>query len=170
MPMLNKIFLAVYALTFIGLVALTFLAYSQLQSIGFAPATIAENFKSYSGFHWTYLWIASIVLLIFANVIIWTSRKAWALWLTFIFFGVSILANMWWLNSQLFSYKKQNGLWEGGFDLSLIGASFFIIIAGIGIFFDQFITFRLRDKMFSKSEVVVTKEQPVDKIDTESSI
>lgn len=159
MPMLNKIFLAFFVLALIGLAALTFLANSQLQSIGFAPATVVENFNSYFGFHWTYFWITSVVLLIFANVIMWTTRKAWPLWLTFVFFSVSMLSSMWWLSSQLFSYKKQNGLWQGGFDLNLIGAAFFIIIAGIGIFFNQFITLRLRDKMFSNNENAKPTEQ-----------
>lgn len=168
--MLNKIFLGVFALAIIGLAILSFLSYNQLQSIGFAPANIVENFNSYHGIHWIYLWIASIVLLVFANVIMWTNRKAFALWLTFVFFAVSILVNMWWLSNLLFNYKKQNGLWEGGFNASIIGAAFFIIIAGIGVFFNQFLTFRLRDKMFNKAEAAKPQETDLPQNEPENDV
>lgn len=164
--MFTKIYLALLGISLLVIVTLTFLCYSQLQSIGFAPTQIVENFESYDGFYKTVLWISSIALLILANIILWTSRRSWALWITFVYFAAFILLDMWWLGDLLFSYKKQNNLLSGSFQFGGFFAALMVVIVGIGVFFNQFIVLRLHDKMFNKpveeTEIVVAEPENVE--------
>lgn len=153
--MLNKIYLALFVLALIATTGLTYLTYSQLQSIGFAPATVLQNFDSYSGTHRGFLFVSSLVLLITANAVLWATRRSWAMWLTFLYFAVFLMLNMWWLSDLGFNYQKQNSLSTDSFTLAGIWAAVFVVIAGIGVFFDQFIVLRLRDKMFGQQAKAV---------------
>ena len=148
--MFTKIYLALFATAFLVILTVTFLAYSQLQSIGFPSPQIVENFEYYDVLFKTILWISSLALLVLANVILWTNRKSWALWLTFGYFAVFILLNMWWLGDSLAFYKKQNNLSSGSFQIGGIFAAMLVVVVGIGVFFNQFIVFRLHEKMFNK--------------------
>ncbi|NJM53053.1 MAG: hypothetical protein HC846_06450 [Blastocatellia bacterium] len=87
-----------------------------------------------------------------ANIILWTNRKSWALWLTFGYFAVFILLDMWWLGDSLVAFKKQNNLWSGGFQVGGIFAALLVVVVGIGVFFNQFLVLRLHDKMFNKPQ------------------
>lgn len=164
--MFTKIYLALLGISLLVILTITFLCYSQLQSIGFAPTQIVENFESYDGFYKTVLWISAIVLLILGNVILWTSRRSWALWVSFAYFAAFILLDMWWLGDLLFGYKKQNNLLNGSFQFGGIFAAMMVVIVGIGVFFNQFIVLRLHDKMFNKpveeTEIVATEPENVE--------
>ena len=155
--MFTKIYLVLFVVALLVIATITFLAYTQLQSVGFPPPQIVERFEGYESIFKTVLWISSVVLLILANVILWTTRKSWALWVTFAYFAVFILLDMWWLGDSLVAYKKQNNLFNGSFQVGGIFAAFMVVIVGIGIFFNQFIALRLNDKMFNKS-VEATEE------------
>ncbi len=157
--MLNKIFLGLLAVAILMMAALSFLTNSQLTSIGFPPPQIVETFRSYENLHWLAMWISSLVLLVLANVIMWTNRKSWALWLTFVFFAAFIMVNTWWLTENLSAYQTSNKLDTGGM-LSKNGVfgAVFVVATGIGIFFNQFIVFRLRDKMFGQSTKPVEEQ------------
>ncbi|MEK7724205.1 MAG: hypothetical protein AAB336_07655 [Acidobacteriota bacterium] len=152
--MFTKIYLALFVVALLVILTVTFLTYSQLQSVGFPPLTIIDNFQFYDSWHKTILWISSIALLVLANVILWTSRRSWALWLTFVYFGVFILLNMWWLSDAFIAYSKRNNLWNGSFNAGGLFAAFFVVVVGIGIFFNQFIVIRLHDKMFNQQKDV----------------
>lgn len=161
--MINKIFLAVIAIAAIVMAVLTFLTYSQLQSNGFAPDRIVQNFEYYDTIHKTALWISSLTLLVLANIILWTYRKSWALWSTFAFFAVFILLNMWWFGDSLVDYKKTNNLLNGSFNIGGIIGAVFVVVVGIGIFFNQFLVLRMRDKMFDKPQdnvETIAEKQP----------
>lgn len=150
--MFTKIYFALFAVAVLVICFFTFLSYTQLQSFGFPPPQIVENFDYYDGLMKTILWISSLVLLVLANVILWTSRKSWALWLTFGYFAVFILLNMWWLGDALVAFKKQNNLWNGSFQAGGIFAAIMVVVVGIGVFFNQFLVLRLNDKMFNKPQ------------------
>ena len=108
--MINKIFFVLLGIAFLLMGILTFLTLTQLQSIGFHPVQIVQNFGGYESLHSTVLWISSIVLLILANVILWTTQKGWALWLTFLYFAVFMMVNTWWLTESLANYQINSGL------------------------------------------------------------
>jgi hypothetical protein len=160
--MLSKIYLALFAVAVLVILTVTFLTYTQLQSIGFPPPQIVENFSFYDSLLKTILWISSVILLILANVILWTNRTSWALWLTFGYFAVFILLNMWWLGDSLHFYKKQQGLSEGSFQLGGIFAALMVVIVGIGVFFNQFIVYRLHDKMFNKTQDISEVKETIE--------
>jgi hypothetical protein len=145
--MWTKIFLILFAVALAAMGVLTYLSYAQLQSTGFAPKDIAESFLSYAGFYWTFFWISSLALLITANVVLWLTRRAWALWLTFLYFSIFILVRTWWLNEVYSAYARQNNLSaDGFFGYGILGALICIAVA-VGIFFDQFLVLRMRDRM-----------------------
>lgn len=151
--MLNKIFLILFAVAILFMATLSFLTNSQLSSIGFPPPQIVDTFKSYENLHWLSLWISSLILLVLSNVIMWTYRKSWALWLTFLFYAVFIMVNTWWLTESLKAYQIKEHLDTAGL-LSKNGifGAIFCIVGGVGIFFNQYIVLRLRDKMFNKPD------------------
>jgi hypothetical protein len=162
--MWTKIFLIVFAVALLAMVVLTFLSYSQLQSIGFAPKDIAASFLSYAGIYWTGLWISSLALLILANVVLWLNRRAWALWVAFLFFAGFVLIRTWWLNEVYVSYARQNNLpAETLFGYGIIGVLLCIIVA-VGIFFNQFLVLRMRDRVHGADkpaeEIAVIEEPP----------
>lgn len=166
--MWTKIFLILLAVSLLAMSVLTYLPYSQLQSIGFAPRDIAAGFLSYGGIYWTGLWILSLALLILANVILWLNRRAWALWATFLFFSLFVLVRTWWLNGVYVSYTKQNNLpAETLFGYGIIGV-LLCIVAAVGIFFSQFLILRMRDRVPSvdkpADEVVVVEDNPPEEI------
>ena len=150
LPMFNKIYFAVLAIAVLVVGFLTFMSYSQLQSVGFAPTQIVENFLSYNNITQLSLWISSLTLLVLANVIIWTYRRSWALWTTFVFFALFLMLNYWWLGDLLVNYRMKNNIWDGGFYVGGIIAAVFCIVIAVGIFFNQFIVLRMRDKMFDQ--------------------
>jgi hypothetical protein len=145
--MWTKIFLILFAVALAAMGVLTYLSYAQLQSIGFAPRDIAGSFLSYAGIYWTGLWIFSLALLILANVVLWLNRRAWALWLAFLFFSVFVLVRTWWLNEVYVNYAKQNNLTpESLFGYGILGA-LLCIVAAVGVFFNQFLILRMRDRV-----------------------
>lgn len=169
--MLNKIFLILFAVAILFMAVLSYLTVAQLNSIGFPPPQIVEYFRSYESLHWLSVWISSLFLLILANVILWTNRSSWALWITLLFFAAFIMVNTWWLTETLGSYQKSHNLETGGI-LSKNGifGAIFCIVGGIGIFFNQYIVLRMRDKMFDKpSETVEEKSEIVEKQEEEQT-
>lgn len=146
--MWTKIFLIVLAVALLSMLVLTYFSYAQLQSIGFAPKDIAASFLSYGSIYWTGLWVSSLALLILANVVLWLNRRAWALWATFLFFAIFVLVRTWWLNELYVGYTKQNNLpAETLFGYGILGV-LLCIIAAVGIFFNQFLVLRMRDRVY----------------------
>ena len=162
--MWTKIFLILFAAALLAMSVLTYLSYAQLQSIGFAPRDIAASFLSYAGLYWTFFWISSAVLLAAANVVLWLTRRAWALWLTLLYFAIFVLVRTWWLNEVYSAYAKQNNLAaEGFFGYGILGVLICIAVA-VGIFFNQFLVLRMRDRMHGvdkpAEEAVAVEETP----------
>lgn len=169
--MLNKIFAALLGISIVTMAILTFLPYNQLQSIGFAPAQIVESFNYYENIHWLTLLFSSAILLIFANVILWITQKSWALSATFIYFAVTILVNTWWLTELLAKYQAEHNLQTAGLiSKNGIFGAILCVVVGIGVFFDQFLVLRLREKMYPKplpadvdqNEIAVEETPPLD--------
>jgi hypothetical protein len=168
--MWTKIFLIFFAVALAAMGVLTYLPYSWLQSKGFAPNTISDNFLFYGAVFWTGFWISSLILLILSNVILWLTRRAWALWLTFLFFSVFVLIRTWWLSEAYVSYTKQNNLTaETPFGYGILGV-LICIAAGIGIFFNQFLVLRMRDRMHGDGKTAVEEAAPVEEKPREEDV
>jgi F0F1-type ATP synthase assembly protein I len=156
--MWNKIFLGLFAVALVVMCAMTFWCYNWLGSID-KPETVAANFANSQSLYWTILWISSAVLMIVANVLLWTKKSAWALWATFGFFAVFIILQTWWLNELFAGYAAKNNLAAGFVGMGIVGIILCIITA-VGVFFNQFIVFRMRDKMFANASAA-SAENPV---------
>jgi hypothetical protein len=163
--MLNKIFLGVLLVSILVMATLSYLSSSSLNSIGFSPQQIVETFNSYSSITWSALWITSGLLLVLANVNLWTSRKAWSLWVAFGFFAFFMLLQTIFIGDKLNSYVATNLNTQSGLNFSGILGAFTCVFVAIGVFFNQFLVIRMRDKMFGtkKLEEAIETEIEIEK-------
>lgn len=152
--MLNKIYPVALAVAIVIMGVLTYLAYSQLQSTGFAPTVIAANYLEYSAYYQQFLWLSSAILLILANILLWKEQKSWALWVTLGFFALFVLLNGWWLNGIFADYKRDNFPPDANFSAAGLFSTIICIIAAVAVFFDQYIVLRMRERMYPVKEVI----------------
>lgn len=159
--MWNKIYTAILGISFILSAGLTYYAYTWLQSVG-SPVNVVQNFEYYANAGRMFLWTSSIILLVLANVILWTTGNAWAMWTTLIYFALFILIQTFWLDKSFLSYQQNNGIAENAFFLTAFTGIILCVLAAIGIFFDQFIVKKMYDRTHqSQTE---TKSEPHTKI------
>lgn len=158
--MWNKIYLVLLALAILTMCAFAYICNSWLGSIG-NPVDAAKNFESYTSLYWNVLWISSALLLILANVLLWTNRKAWAMWATFLFFAVFVLLQTFWLENGYVVFQNKNNMTDKTFSAFGIVGAILCLGVGVGIFFNQFIVLRLRDKMFGEKKEATENVQEV---------
>jgi hypothetical protein len=157
--MWNKIYFGLLLVALISMGLMTFWCFNWLGSVD-KPETVATNLMNSQSIFRTTLLICSGVLMIISNVLLWTKRSSWALWTTFIFFAVFIMLQTWWLNDMSNTYLAANGMQQGIAGMGIVG-TLMCIITAIGVFFNQFIVFRMLDKMspaFDKIPEKVEKE------------
>ncbi|MCB1025757.1 MAG: hypothetical protein KDB79_15270 [Acidobacteria bacterium] len=149
--MLTKLYLgfAVIAVAVMG--TLTLISYNWLQSIG-DPAAVVENYKYYAGISWTALWLLFVALVVFSNIVFWKSGRSWTLWVSLLFFVIFIIAQTFWLDRAFFDFQKAANLTEKNLFLKPFLGGTVSILGAIGIFLDQFIVSRLREKLNPKEE------------------
>lgn len=163
--MLNKIYLAILSVS-IGLMAFfTYYSWSWLQSIGL-PAAAVEGYTYTTKMAWTVLWLSTVALLVLGNAVLWVSRRAWAMWMTLLYFSVFIAIRYFWLHQAFFQFQTDNGLWDGGLLIAPLSASILIVVIGAVVFFDQFVVVRLHRKMYPP----IVAEEPRTPVDSESTV
>ncbi|MEQ1921919.1 MAG: hypothetical protein ABL952_05375 [Pyrinomonadaceae bacterium] len=145
--MLSKIYLGVLAIAIIAMAFLTFYSWSWLQSIGL-PAAAVAGYEYHAGMAWPALWILTIALLVLGNAILWASGRAWAMWVTFIYFSTFAVIRYFWLDQAFFQFNKTNGLFDGSFSIAPLMAVILVVLMAAIVFFDQFIVVRLRAKTY----------------------
>jgi len=156
--MWNKIYTLLLVVSVIVISIVAYLAYSQLQSIGFAPARIAASFDTYANAYWGFLGISFLVLLAVGNVILWLFRRSWALWTSFAFFVVFTLLKSFWLDSVLFDYETTNSLPPSSTFISyFVGVLMCAAVAAV-VFFNQFLVMRMRDKTYGGEPTLTTNQ------------
>lgn len=158
--MWTKIYLIALAVAVLPLIFLYFYAWSWLGSIG-APSAAVEGFNYYFNIAWNYLWIASLILLILANVLIWKTRKSWALWSTLGFFAVFVLVKFFLLDTQLSAFKQAKGFPPESVSLGVFLGVIYVLLAAVIIYFNQFIVLRLTEKMHPQTEGENFMKEPV---------
>lgn len=147
--MWNKVYLLAAAVTALVMAVLVYFAYNELQTIGFAPKTVVENFQYYESMYHQFLWMSSLILLILGNVVLWKMRKSWALWTTLLYFAAFVLLDTWWLGGLFSEYKKSNFPAGESFSFTGIVGAILCVAAALVIFFNQFIVQRMRDRVSS---------------------
>jgi hypothetical protein len=162
--MWNKIYSIVLAAAVLVSGILTYVAYSNLHSSGFSPSVVVENYRYYADYDWVFLWISTALLLILGNIVLWKTRRAWALWTTFIYFAVFVIVQKFWLAQTLFRYRQENRLTDDFLSLSPFLAVTFIVLMAIVVFFNQYIVKQMHDKMYAteRAEEVQPEEIPID--------
>lgn len=143
--MWNKIYLAGFAVLLLPMIFLSYYSGTWLSSVD-APRTVAANYEYYSNLSWTYLWISTVILMILGNVLLWKTRKAWGLWITFLYFAFFVIVKYFWLDQSFNQFQQEKGLAQSGISVEpLIG---FVLcgLAAVIVFFNQFLVKRLYDK------------------------
>ncbi|HEX8289443.1 MAG TPA: hypothetical protein VF556_15685 [Pyrinomonadaceae bacterium] len=144
--MWSKIYLLTFAVLLLPMLFLSYSSWSWLQSVS-APQAVAANYQYFSSFSWSYLWISTIILLIIGNVLLWTTRRAWALWMTFLYFAFFIIVRYFWLEQSFFQYRQDRGLAGDGLSIQPLIGVVLCALAAVIVFFDQYLIKRLLDKM-----------------------
>lgn len=157
--MWNKIYFAVMAAAVVAMCFFTFYANSWFGSIG-KPQTALEGYEYYAGLGSITLWISTTVLLILANVILWNTRRSWAMWTTLAYFAIFVVLRSFWLEKMRYNFQNSDSL----FFTPIVGV-ILVIAAGAFIFFNQLLNLRLNEKMYPVKtddvEVLDVKEEEV---------
>lgn len=148
--MLTKIYLSVLAAAIAVMGFLTYYAHSWLNSIG-SPIAAFEGYTFHASLAFKVLIGSWIVLVVMATAIAWT-KKAWALWTSFLYFAVFALTYYFWLDRSAFQFKQTAGLTDDRYNFASILGVVLVIVAGFVTFAIHFMVSQLRNKM-SMAEV-----------------
>lgn len=158
--MFSKIYLVCLAVSVALMAFFIYYAWSWLESIG-SPAAAVEGYAYHSSFAVTTLCLSSIILILLGNAILWTSRSAWAMWITAVYFVAFVILKFFWLDQALFRFMKANNLTESGFSVGPALAAVFIVVAIVVVFLNQFIVVQLNRKMYpAAAEEPVGEKEP----------
>lgn len=159
--MWTRIYLLALVLAILPMTFITYYSWDWLSSIG-SPASVVENYAFYSSIGWMFLWASTIVLLIFANAVLWQVRRSWALWTTLVYFVLFVAVKAFWLERAFASYAQANGVYEKSIFGGILIAVIICIAAAVVVFFDEFIVVRLNKKIYPpiESDVKIVTEPP----------
>lgn len=144
--MFSKIYLAALGLSITVMAFFTYYSWSWLQSIG-QPAPAIAGYEYHSNLAWITLWITTAVLLLIGNAMLWTTRNAWAMWLTFVYFAVFVVIKYFWLARESVRFSETAPSFSAG---PIIGVGLIIALAAV-VFVDQFLVVRLLAKMYPEA-------------------
>jgi len=157
--MWNKVYLALLVLGILIGGFFAYYAWSWLQSIG-DPRTAWEayNYHRRAGVYFAVSWTA--ILLGVANVVLWTKRNAWALWVSHAYFVVFALLLLVVLHLMGTTFCTENNVCENpskfiGVLMTLFGS---LALAAV-IFVDQYVILRIHERMYGKAEAVMDKAE-----------
>lgn len=167
--MWNKIYSLLLVVSIVIVGAVAYLAYSQLQSFGFAPAQIVASFDTYSSAYWGFLGICFVILLTVGNIILWKFRTAWALWTSLAFFVVFVLLKSFWLGRVLFDYETANGLTHSSPFISYFAGVLLCAAAAAAVYFNHFLVLRMRGKIYGEPTAIDGSTMPILTDTTESA-
>ncbi len=152
--MFGKIYLALFAASTAAMAFFTCYSCSWLKSVG-APATAIAGYDYHAGYGWTTLWITTVVLLMLANAVLWASGRAWAMWLTVLYFAVFMVLRSFWLGPAAAEFRIASGLAADSSGVGPIFAAALIVFAALIAFLDQFMIIRLRMTTYAPVEGAV---------------
>lgn len=145
--MLNKIYAILLAIVTATSSVLIYMPYSWLQSRT-DPRDIQTNYLYFYNISWSFLFISTLILLIAANVLLWKTKQAWAMWASLLYFTVFIIAHKFWLDSAFFSFQQTNRFTDSSISFGAITGVVLIVLAAVIVYFDQYLIKRLHNKMY----------------------
>jgi hypothetical protein len=104
-----------------------------------------------------------------ANVVLWSTRKAWAVWLSFLYFALFIFLRYWWLEGDYLDFARRHSLTDSSFSTGPLVAAILVVGVGMLIFFDQFVVLRLSEKMHPTSGFSNEKQDGLNAENSESA-
>ncbi|MBK8148933.1 MAG: hypothetical protein IPK58_12180 [Acidobacteria bacterium] len=147
--MLNKIFLGLFAIAAVFSGFFEFYGLSWLRSIG-DPRAAYEGFQYFYGLGFHFHWAATAILLVIANVILWSSRRSWAMWLTFAYFAVFLIVHYFWVGAAGFEFRRSIAADAGQYYFSVLFGVVFVILGAAIVYLDQYLVLRLNDRMYPR--------------------
>ncbi len=145
--MWSKLYLAILGLSIAAMAFFTYYSWSWLQSIG-QPAAAVVGYEYNSGVACTALIISGVLLLLLANGVLWATKRAWAMWATFVYVGIFVIIRYFWLGEAFFRFKKDNRMSDGSFSLGPVMGVILVVALGVVVFANQFASVRLNRKMY----------------------
>ncbi|MBK9215554.1 MAG: hypothetical protein IPM59_08125 [Chloracidobacterium sp.] len=163
--MFGKIYLGILAVSMALMAFFTCYSCSWLKSVG-APAAAMAGYEYHSTYGWTALWLTTAVLLLLGNAVFWAGGRAWALWLSAIYFAIFSILRSFWLEPAAAEFRTANGL-SSGDGIGPIFAAVLIVVVFVVAFVDQFVLVRLRKLTFPPAAETeqATPEGPTDNAD-----
>ncbi len=156
--MWSKLYLVLIGLSGAAMAFFTFYSFSWLQSIG-QPQAAVDGYTFHSYISVLILWLSALSLLLLANAVLWTTGKAWAMWLTFLYAALFFGIQYFWLGEEFFRFKKTNGFFDGSFSLGPVLGVILIVVSGIVVFANQFASVRLHRRMYPRVIPVSTEPE-----------
>jgi hypothetical protein len=166
--MWNKIYLLLLAVSVVVMSVVAYLTYSQLMSIGFAPAVIVGSFNTYSSAYWGFLGVSFIILLTVGNIILWKFRTSWALWTSLGFFVIFVLLKSFWLGKELFDYETRSAVPHSSPFVTYFLGVLLCAAAAAAVFFNHFLVLRMRDKIHGEPAMIDSQNAAILTEKTES--
>lgn len=148
--MFSKIFLAVLAIAVLVMAFFTYYSWSWLQSIG-SPQAAIDGYQYNAGMAWLILWVFAAILLALGNAVLWTSKRSWALWATFLYFSTFIVVRYFWLERTFSDFENRRAGIENLSIAPIIAVSLIVLYAII-VFFNVFLVIRLQAKTHPVAE------------------
>lgn len=81
--------------------------------------------------HWVCL-ISCVLFLILSSIYFWQKGKGYFFLLTILYVATTSSV-YYWLMEKIFTLKKQNGIWEGGFSLNYFAPVIITILFALGV-------------------------------------
>jgi len=150
--MWTKIYLGLLAVAVIVAGFFAYYAWSWLGSIG-DPRVAWEAFNYHKRGGVYFLVCSTAVLLVVGNVILWTGRNAWALWVSHVYYAVFILIFLIFLHLAGTSFCLEKGVCTNPSNLvgPLLAVGSTLALTAF-IFADQFLLLRLHAKIHGRPE------------------
>ncbi len=145
--MLNRIFLSLLLVATLTVGFFNAYSYSWLRSIG-EPSAAFDGFTYYLGLSWNALWISSALLLVTANAALWKTRSSWTMWATFVFYTFFVVARYFWLEPAGASFRVERLGAAAGYNVSVLLGIVLVFLFGVIVFFNQYLSLRLFEKMY----------------------
>lgn len=145
--MWNRVYITALAAFTLILASITYYSWSWLRSIGSPTAAIA-GFDTSDAIGWTFLWLTTVVLLVIANFVLARTLRAWALWTTFLYFGVFVVIKYFWLSVSATSFLRANDLDSGSYILGPFLALMLCVGFGAVVFLDQLVLVKISNRIY----------------------
>lgn len=165
--MWSKIFFAVLGPSTAAMLFFTYYSWSWLQSIGL-PSAAAAAYEYHANLASWVLVISSAMLLFPANGVLWVTKRAWALWLTFVYIAIFLIVRYFWLGEAYFRFKTANALTDSTYYFGPIMGVVLIIAIGTAVFVNQFVSVRLQNKMYAPVDINEVENEPVTNLEKET--